>query len=133
MLQWERDSTYPVPDMSCIVTSSPIVSRRALEILTPLIGDAVEFLPLPAPAAEFSLVHVMEIVDCLDHTRSKVSRFSDGRVSGILHYAFDVGKLCGKHIFKIPEMADLEVFVSDTFRATVESHGLTGAIFRPVP
>ncbi len=113
----------------------PIFSQRAWEVLQPLIGYCTEALPIKHPSGQqFYIVNVMDIIDCLDEERSELVRnAATGRVSEVFKYCFKDDMLDGKHIFKTPLKSGAELFVDDSFRATVEAKGLKGLVFKPLP
>ena len=111
----------------------PIMSKRAWDILRPLVGYCCEPLPIIYPSGDpFFIIHVMETIDCLDPERSQVKRFSDGRIMRVFRYSFRQDMLVGKRIFKLPRQSAGELIVDDHFRAAVETNGLRGLIFKPV-
>lgn len=109
-------------------------SERALEVLTPLVGDVIEALPLDCPDCKekFYAINVLDLADCLDEARSDVSYFNAGDIMWINHYAFKPGSTEGHHLFKVKQMPIGEVLVSPEFKQRVEESGLVGALFREV-
>jgi hypothetical protein len=107
-------------------------SDRAVEVLTPLIGDVIELLPLAYDGpGRFQVVNLLDIVDCLDEERSSVARYSDGEIMLVYKYAFKPGSTEGHHLFKCKQCL-LRDLVSADFKALVEESGLVGAYFIPV-
>ncbi len=121
----------PVADFSRI-TLMPLASARARTVIEPLVQGQVEFLPFETPVGPYYGLNV-RYVDCLDISRAKVKRFSDGRILRVITYAFRWEKLKDIHIFRIPELNLSRLFVSDEFKRLVETHHLTGLLFYPVP
>ncbi len=136
---WEGDKGYkrkekqkPVADFGEI-TLMPIVSLRGREVIESLTGNQVEFLPFETPTGHYYGLHV-QYVDCLDVARAEVIRFkSSGRIMEVTKYAFHWNRLENIHIFRLPELGLSRLFVSDEFKQLVETHGLTGLLFYPVP
>ena len=123
-----RDGPGDFPSLYC---HAPVFSERAWDALTPFVAHTAEALPLIYPGdRKYFVINVLDMVDGLDHSTSVIDRYSDGRISHVEHYSFQREHLEGKHFFKIPETAGLEVLVSDEFREAVESHGLKGLIFQ---
>lgn len=110
----------------------PVMSQRAWEVLRPLIGYCCEVLPIIHPTGKpYSIVHVMDTVDCLDCDKSELTRnATTGRVSDIDRYSFKHEMLPGKHIFKLPLESGAELIVDDEFRKSVEANGLEGLRFK---
>jgi hypothetical protein len=113
----------------------PVMSQRAWDALLPLIGESCEALPIVHPTGDpYFIIHVMETVDCLDTSNAQVTRNAvTGRVSRIFRYAFNHNFPAGKHIFKLPIESGAELIVDDDFRRAVESSGLMGLKFEPLP
>jgi hypothetical protein len=131
---YEGEEAKPLGDFPSLFGGvPPVFSKRAIEILNPLIADSTEILPLMGLEGEFSVVNVIDVVDCLDHQRSEYIRFeSSGRIMHIEHYVFKKDYLKNKHIFRIPEEVVSAVFVSDAFKTLVEQNRLEGLIFKKV-
>jgi hypothetical protein len=105
----------------------PVFSARALTALAPLLGDRIEPLPFDVEGQKFSMINVLDVVDCLDVDRSTLSRNPvTGHISSILHYTFFLERVAGHHLFRIPQTSRLKVLVSATFREAVRSSRLTG-------
>jgi hypothetical protein len=108
-------------------------SDRAVEVLTPLVGDVIELLPLAYDGpGHFQVVNMLDIVDCLDEERSTIDRrYSNGDIASVKKYVFKPGSTDGHHLFKCKQF-DLHNLVSAEFKALVEEKGLVGAYFKPV-
>ncbi|HEX2572005.1 MAG TPA: DUF1629 domain-containing protein [Polyangia bacterium] len=107
-------------------------SDRAAEVLAPLLGNAIELLPLTYDGpGRFQVVNILDIVDCLDEERSITDRYSDGQISSVKKYVFKPGSTDGHHLFKCKQCL-LHDLVSAEFKALVEKTGLIGAYFKPV-
>lgn len=136
------DSWTPIPvkiyrsleagDFPSLASHVPVFSRRALQSLSPLIGDCIEALPLKNNVEELYAINVLDVVDCLDYSRSEFKYFSDGEIMDIVRYAFKADCIRDKHIFKVRESPLNRVLVSEEFKNVVEGSGLEGLIFRLV-
>jgi len=113
---------------------TPLVfSERALSLLSPLMIGCIELLPLACTTESLSVVNVTKVLDCLDHAQSQFKHFSDGqRIMRVEKYVFREPCIHQAHIFKIPEQIRNRHYVSDTFKATVETNGLRGMVFHQV-
>lgn len=109
-----------------------VLSRRALEVLLPHIGDLGQVLPLAFEEAEYSFFNVTNVVDALDEPHTEISRFPSGRISKIERYAFRPEAVRDQWLFKIPQRRGGFLFVTDRFVDLVKSSGLTGFKFKPV-
>jgi hypothetical protein len=66
-----------------------VVSEEAWKILQLLIGNSVQLLPLNCSSGNYTIIQIVDVVDCLDYTRAGVRRYrSSGRVMAIDSYAF---------------------------------------------
>jgi hypothetical protein len=113
---------------------APVFTARALEALEPLIAPFIQALPLDVPKSRSQLyaINVTNMRDCLDHSRSKIMRFSSGGIIDVEEYAFKPGCLEGQHIFKLKDLPYLWVFVSEEFKRVVEENRLEGLILKQV-
>jgi hypothetical protein len=130
----EGEEDKPLGDFPSLFAGvPPVFSKRALEVLNPLIADSIEILPLVGLESEFFIVNVIDVVDCLDHQRSKYIKFENSeRIMHVEYYVFKENCLKNKHIFIIPEIIRKAVFVSDAFKTLVEQNRLEGLIFKKV-
>lgn len=110
----------------------PVFSEGAWQVLRPLIELSVEALPLIGTKDSYLAINVLDIADCLDHSRAKISLLPSGGVMSVDKYVFKDGCLNNRHIFKLPETAVQEVLVSEEFKQLVERSGLKGLMFRKV-
>lgn len=129
----EREQAKPIGDFPGFAGTIPLIfSKRAIQILYPLINDSIEILPIDCDVEDYSIVNVLKVVDCLDHSRSKIKRMEGtGYIVSIDEYVFKEEMLEDVHIFQIPEDISA-VFVSDVFKAVAEQHGLEGLAFIPL-
>lgn len=106
------------------------LSRRALDVLLPHIGPAVQLIPLTFDEGEYAMLNIVNVIDALDEAQSEVERFpSSGRVSRIKRYAFHADMVRDAWIFKIRQTQSV-AFVTEQFVDLVRSSGLTGFEFR---
>lgn len=109
-----------------------VLSRRALEVLLPHIGNLGQVLPLAFGEAEYSFFNVTNVVDALDEAASELKYFPDGGFQRVLRYAFDPEAVRDQWLFKIPQQRGGFLFVTDRFVELIQSSGLTGFKFKPV-
>jgi hypothetical protein len=104
-----------------------VLSRRALDILTPHIGALGQALPLAFDEAEYFAFNITNVVDALDEAASGIWKFpSTGRIGNIKSYVFNRDAVHDQWLFKIPQQSSTEGFVTDRFVDLVKSAGLTG-------
>ncbi len=112
----------------------PVFSRRAWDVLSASVACRWEALPIIHPTGKpFYLIHVMEVIDCVDHARSEIEYYDDGGVASIERYCLKPELLVGKHIFRTPIASGSYMLVDDVFRQAVESHRLKGLEFHAIP
>jgi hypothetical protein len=124
---WEQNK--PIGDF--IQLFGPSINKKARNILEPLIGNTVEFLPLETSTGLFWALNVSWI-NCLDLPRSDVKYFSNGKVLSVERYSFFEERLKDIHMFHIIELRASGWFVSDEFRKAVEDNDFQGLLFYPV-
>lgn len=112
----------------------PVFSRRALEVLRPLIQNSAEELELLFPEEEYFGINVTTVLNVIDYAKSQYKTFSDGkRIMVFEKYAFNVcDEITQNNIFKIVDEPRRRPFVTDKFKKTVEENNLTGFKFKLV-
>jgi hypothetical protein len=128
----DQNRALPPGDFPSLMTRLPVFSQRAVDTLSDLLHANGEFLPLVCSEGTYFAFNVTRVIDALDVQRSEVKRFSDGRIMRVVRYEFVPDILEGLSIFKIPETARMEVFVTDPFVSRVQSAGLVGFDFKLV-
>jgi hypothetical protein len=103
-----------------------VLSRRALDVLLPHIGNLGQVLPLAFDEAEYAFFNVTNVVDALDEAQSELKYFSDGSFHRVLRYAFKPEAVRDQLLFKIPQQPGNFAFVTDRFVEIVRANGLTG-------
>jgi hypothetical protein len=112
----------------------PVFSQRAWDVLSARIACRWERLPIKHPSKKpFYLIHVMEVVDCVDHARSEIEYYNDGGVASIERWCLKPDLLVGKHVFRTPLASGSYLLVDDVFRQIVEGHNLKGLEFHAIP
>lgn len=105
----------------------PVFTRKATDILLPLIKDDIEVLPIRLGNISLYGINVLTVLDAIDYAKSDYVKFSDGkRILAFKKYAFRVDAVAGKHIFKIKDERRRYAFVSEEFVDAVNNNGLEG-------
>jgi uncharacterized protein DUF1629 len=128
----ECSEEEPMPDFVWHPGLFPIFSKKAVEILKPLINEYVQFLPLrwyPDEVYELYAVNVLTTRDFLDESKSVMQYRANGEVMNIRKYAFKEDCVVDVPIFKLPRYSNI-VFVSDEFKILTEKEGLKGLNLR---
>ena len=125
----KQNEGLPEPDFPWLpgAEAAAVFSMRALQVLGVLLGSAVQILPLNCRSKEYSIVNIIEVIDCLDQEHSLFRHY--GPTFNIIKPVFKPGMLQGKHIFKLPKPSST-IFVSDEFKKTVEINELSGLTWK---
>lgn len=109
----------------------PVFSKKALEVLFPIVKNSVEVLELKFSEKELWGINVISILDVIDYSKAKYKTFGDGkRIMAFQKYAFRMcDELLSNNIFKIVDEKRRRVFVSDRFKEIVEKNNLSGFRF----
>jgi hypothetical protein len=120
-------------DCPSLIPHLPVFSEKAINILSDLIKDSVEYLPFVCPGKiKFWGINVLKAVDCIDFDNSQVVRFDSGRIMRFAKYAFKKELLEGVPLFKIPDLLNSCVFIDEMFIDKVTEAGLEGFKFEEV-
>jgi hypothetical protein len=117
-------------DFPSLASHLPVLSKRAFEILHPLIASEVEPLILKVPEGDLIALNVLDVCDCLDVEHSEIKRHRSGSVMYIRNHVFDEKCIEGKHMFKVRESPLQKVYLSAEFKRCVQDAKLEGLIFR---
>ena len=112
----------------------PVLSRKALDILSPIISESSEVLKLITDDGEYYGINVTAVLNVIDYSKSEYRTYSDGkRIMAFKKYAFvKKSELINHNIFKITDEPTRRAFVSDKFKTMVEENKLTGFKFKLV-
>lgn len=123
----------PESDMPDFASHIPVFSRRAVNVLQPLIEPYGEFLKLAIDTQELYAFNVTKLVDALDLDKSVYETFSDGkRIMLIRKHVFKDSVIAGLPIFKLIQSPLAYVYVNEIFVAAVKNNNLTGFSLQPV-
>lgn len=108
----------------------PVLDETAIRVLTDLLSNDAEVLPLAFDGGNYSLINVTKVLDCVDYGNSVYKTFRDGkRIMRFERIAFLEDKLVGVNIFRIKDLPLNRPFVSDAFRNAVIENNLSGFRF----
>jgi hypothetical protein len=130
--QCEDDNIEPLQpcDFPSFKRHIPVFSKHAVDTLKDILTENGEILPLKCDEGVYYAYNVTCVADVLDHEKSEIKRFeSSGRIMRIVRHKFLIEQLSGLVIFKIPEVPDMDVFVTEAFIQRVQEAGLTGFEF----
>ena len=108
----------------------PVLSKRALRYLKPLIKENTEVLPLKFNESKYFALNIITVLDAIDYEKSVYTTFSDKKKIMLFDkYAFIEEKISNIPIFKIVDEPRGNGFVSDEFKRMVEDNDLLGFKF----
>ncbi len=127
---WDPDMLSKLKgDYPSLIPGVPVFSRAAVAVLRDLLEGVGEILPVKIAGEEYFIYNLTRIIDALDESHSVLSRFDDGRVFYIDEHFFFGDKLEDAPLFKIPQMPDSSIFVTDVFVKRVKKAKLKGFWF----
>ena len=110
----------------------PFFSFKAVKVLSEIMGENVEYLPVTGEASKFTIVNVIKVIDALDMEKSELKIFDDGRIWGYKKLVIKADSVARDNIFKVTQFPRALVIVSDKFKDAVEEAGLKGFAFEKV-
>lgn len=118
-------------DFPGLSSGAPVMSGKAVNALSELMGSNVEILPLCYIQGKYYVINVTEVLDCINYDKAEYKLFSSSnRIMRFIKYSFKECIIKDKHIFKIVDEPHRRPFVSDKFRQIVLDEGLTGFDFK---
>jgi len=127
-------SYRPKSDFPALTLGTAVVSRHAVEELSPVLQSCGELLPirLSNDRDAFYLFNVTYTLNAVDLTRSKFWRFPDGNIGHCEQLVFDPSLVPNDALFfktnRLPEVYD--IFATQTAVDAVKGARLTGYEFR---
>lgn len=79
-----------IGDAFYLLTNAALISKRALEVLKPILEINAQVLPISHMELKETLylINVTNLINAMDFSNSKIKRFSDGRILSIDSYSF---------------------------------------------
>ncbi|MHA0858472.1 imm11 family protein [Paenibacillus sp. CMAA1364] len=105
-----------------------VFMKKAKEVLSPLLGEGVEFLPITHNEHEMYFVKVKNIQDFIDMSNPVEKRINYGYFSEYVH----INREMVDHstpIFRMPPHLKTRIYVTDEFKKAVEDNKLKGFHF----
>ncbi|MGC7873762.1 imm11 family protein [Desulfosporosinus sp. SYSU MS00001] len=128
----DQDRDRPLSDCPYLMPGISILNQKAIDKIWHLFSPYSELLPLSSYEGKFYIVHVTNILDCIDYQKSIFKRFKNSPESQIMRfikYAFHSDKVGSNLIFKIIDQPKSTVFVTQEFVNYVNSTDITGLKF----
>jgi hypothetical protein len=117
---------------SLLLPHIPVFSRHAADLLASVLTPYGQLWPLLCEDAEYIMFNVTTLVDAMNEDDSDIVRFKSGRIMEIRNYVLNERRLNAAPIFKLPQTALMDVFVTDEFVNMVLASHLKGFSFKPV-
>jgi len=116
-------------DFPGLFLTVPAFSPKAWEVLKPLVEKDVQACEITTKEGTFFVINVIAVLDCLDKKRTEFEYYSDGDIMRVESFVFKKGSTKGHHFFKVKEIVDLDVVVTQDFVDAVKANKLRGALF----
>jgi len=136
--QWVQPPLEVVDGEICDVISyrpgALIISKHAMEKMTPFIENEVEFLPIKLKGmGDYYVLNVVNVIDCLDMSKSEVRYHADGKtVRTIRDYKFYENMIDNVCLFKIPQSAGSEILATEKFKCLMDELNIKGLRAHPL-
>ena len=128
----EDDFSSPndtLADIASFKGGSYALSQRAKDVLTPVIGECVEFLPALYDGEPWYILNVVNVLDIVDKEKSRHKIYKSGKVGFITHAFLNAPSEPVSNIFIAKDFHPY-VFINEETKQIIESTGLTGALIR---
>ncbi len=114
-----------ITDFPGFVSGALLCSEKAASILLPFVDKEVEVLPVNVEGHSYTLLNVVNVIDCVDLSKT---RFKDSFISRrrgnpeVLTYAFHTDKLEGVYLFKTPYRMETSISAELRHPCSFERH-----------
>jgi len=109
--------------------SKGVLSKGAVELLTPFAKDYFEFLPLTINGAPYYFLRIKQVLDCLNRERSEfLMDDENGSIIMIERVVFRVDEIPDSSFFCVPE-ARTGPFGTEDVVDVIQGHKLQGFRF----
>lgn len=111
-----------------------IISKKAKEVLEPIVSDSIEFLPLihKSTHEKYYAMHVLRVLEALDINNTMFEKLSSGLIIGCEKFVFIPNVVQNEPIFKLYINGKIHpnyLLVSDQFKNAVLESELKGFEF----
>ena len=126
-------STDPVADFAYLTPGSLGCTEPVVRQLDETVRFELEALPLLVEEQKYLIVNVINVIDCLDRSRSTLRYYpGSDRVREVSMHAFQFERIGDSALFKIPESVRTEIFCTDRVRNAILAKELAGLEFQLV-
>lgn len=134
-----RDIPLIDGDFTIFNATSPIITEKGKKILSPLLRDQVEFLPLIGKEEQFYIINVLTVINALDidKTDADIYYINDNEDEGIdeidltayeARFKHDHSLYKGIYFFKVPYVKNY-IYYTKALKDLCIEHGLEGLEF----
>lgn len=113
----------------------PVISQAAYNVLNTYLTDLTQIFPfaMNKKYGQYYFINIINVLDCLDLSKSDINFFSDGRIYKINKFSFNsnISKM-NTTIFKIKKFERGDVFVNENIKKIIEVSELDGFTFQEV-
>ncbi|MED2840294.1 hypothetical protein P4255_22825 [Bacillus wiedmannii] len=114
-----------------------IISEKAKNVLEPIVGDTIEFLPLihKQTNKKYYAMHVLRVLEALDTNKTIFDKLSSGLIIGCKKFVFIPYVVQDEPIFKLKINGKVHpnyLLVSDQFKNAIVESELKGFQFTEV-
>lgn len=127
--QWENDSEVKeICDCPFIIGSIPVFSVKGYNIIKPFINQSdVQVIPIKVEGDMFYILNTTKVIsNILNEHKSKIVRFSSGKIMDIEKYVFNESKSIPS-FFRIKQF-DTFTFVTEGVAKEIMESDLTGIV-----
>ncbi len=123
----DSDSSAEIPDISCWIGATLILSNKAYNLLKSELKPYGEFLPVQCASNNFYIFNCLTIVN-VDEQKSEQELF-DGEVVDINKIVFDKSEVGTQIIYKTKYNNCQDLFCNESFKEIIIKNYLTGITF----
>jgi hypothetical protein len=127
--------------LTCIYESLFVATRDAADLLQGFLGNRVQLVSAQTTTGEeVFIVNLLDVLDCIDNSRSKLERYPQnyvqrhlaGRIRFVISLALRREVIENHHFFRISE-ENLMMFMSSHLLANLKDQNVQGIATNPVP
>lgn len=107
---------------------APVITEKVKNLLSPLMQDCIEFLPVKIANETRYILNVICVLDIVDKSKSKFKIYSDGTIGPCQHAYLNINEE-SKPIFKVAGYFP-RIFVTQKLQQVINQEQLSGCLMR---
>lgn len=119
-------------DLVALSNGAPLLSRRAVDALAPLLSGTAELLPVETSIGDYHLLNVLNLIPALLEDQSEVFRYPSGGMGMVVRYELDPLVVADNSLFKLASWPTGSTLASQVFVDAVSANELSGFWFTKV-